>query len=239
MAAASDGWLPLHWAAHNSHEAVARMLLDAAPAAAMAADEDGWLPLHAAADYNHEAVVRLLLDAAPVAAMAADADGRLPLHRAAAAGHEAVVRLLLDAAPQAATATTADGGTPLQIALLHGHTSSARVLLSAGPAAAVLSALAAAAAAPAGADATSLFLDFLLAPGRLPLTAANWALVPLLCPDIERALPTALACGPDQAAQVVHRLPPAEAARLRAAALCLGRHGVQGSLAALILARCL
>ena len=87
-------------------------------------------------------------------------------------------------------------------------------------------------------DTLSLFCSFLLAPGRLPLTVADWALVPLPCPGIERALPAALACGPDQAAQVVQRLPPAVAARLRISALCLGHHGVPGAVAALILACC-
>lgn len=120
----------------------------------------------------------------------------------------------------------------LQIALLANHAPAARPL-SAGPAAAVLAALLA-----AGAFAVPLFPDAVLAPGRLPLTADNWALVPSPCPGIERALPAALACSPGQAAQAVQRLPPAEKARLRRSALCLSRHGVPGHVAALILARC-
>ena len=143
------------------------------------------------------------------------------------------MRLLLEAAPQAATVANAWGSTPLQIALDEGRTAAARALLSASPAASVLAALAA-----ADALALQLFPDFLLAPGRLPLAPADWALVLLPCPGIEHALPAALACGPDQAAQVVRRLPPAEAARLRTTALCLGRHGVLGFVAAHILAGC-
>ena len=64
-------------------------------------------------------------------------------------------------------------------------------------------------------SALPLFCDLLLAPGRLPLATADWALVPSPCPGIERALPSALACGTDQAVQVVQRLP---AARRRACA---------------------
>ena len=228
---ASMSWLPLHIAAYISHDAMVRLLFAAAPAATMAADSGGWLPLHYAARSACEAVVRL--EVAPAAAMVADAAGWLPLHYAAFNGDEAVVRLLLEAVPQAAAAVDAMGRTPLQLAHDEGHTSTAFALLSAGPAAAVLATLAA-----GGAAALMLLPDFLLAPGRLPGAAADWALVHSPCPSIESALPAAPACGPGQAAQVVWRLQPAEAARLRLAALCLGRHGLPGFVAAPILARC-
>ena len=162
----------------------------------------------------------------------ATAARRLPLHIAAYSSHETVVRLLVEAAPQAAAAIR-PGGAPLQLACRQGHTFTAHALLGAGPAAAVLAALAA-----AGAVGLSLFPDSLLAPGRLPLAAADWVLVPSPCPGIERALPTALAYGPEQAAQVVQRLPPAKAASLCTAALCLGRHGLPGCLTVLVMARC-
>ena len=226
------GCLPLHIATYNSFEALMHLLLEVAPQAAMAADDSGFLPLHWAALNGREAVVSLLLEAAQAAAMAADSGGWLPLHCAAFNGHAAVVRLLLEAAPQAATAT-AMGRTPLQLALDEGHTSTAFVLLGTGPAAAVLAALAA-----AGAPALALFPDFLLALGRLPLPAADWVLVPSPCPGIERALPAALACSAHQAAQVVRRLQPAEAARLRLAALCLHHYGLPGFVVALIVSRC-
>ena len=99
------------------------------------------------------------------------------------------------------------------------HAAAAGALLRAGPAAAVLATLAA-----NGDLALPLFTDFLLAPGGLPLSAADWALVPTPCPGIGRALPAALACSPDQAAQVVRRLPPADVASLRSGAVCLSRH---------------
>ena len=103
-----------------------------------------------------------------------------------------------------------------------------------GPAAAVLATLAA-----AGAPALPLFPDFLLAPGRLPLASTDWSLVPSPCPGIEPVLPAALACGRNQVAQVLRcrrRLQPAEAARLRTAALCLSRVGLPGAVVALIVA---
>ena len=119
-----------------------------------------------------------------------------------------MVRLLLQAAPEAAAATAL--ASPLQLALRGGHVSAARALLGAGSATAVLATL-----ATAGTCALTLFPDFLLAPGRLPLAAADWVLVPSPCPGIERALTAS------QAAQLVRRLQPANAARLRNAALCL------------------
>ena len=53
-----------------------------------------------------------------------------------------------------------------------------------------------------------------------------WKLLPAPgppCPGLGRALPAALACSDDQARQVVRRLPPAEAQRLRTFALCVAR----------------
>ncbi len=231
-----EGWLPLHLAAVNGNAAVVRLLLMAAPDSRHAATSGGWVPLHCAAINGHLDLVRLLLAAAPEAAMAAGEAGWMPLHAAAFTGHTDIVRLLLEAAPQAATAI---GGsrTPLQHAFngFNGsHIEVARALLGAGPADEVLFALAA-----SGAEALPLFLDFLLAPGRLPLAPAHWVLIPSPCPGIERALPPALACGSLQAAQVVQRMAPADVARLRTAALCLCRHGLPGDVAAPILAHCI
>ena len=160
-------------------------------------------------------MVQQLLQAARAAASVAAADDSLPLHLAAEHGHAAVVRLLLEAAPAASTALSGDGRTPLRTALAAGQLAAARALC-AGPAAAALAAL-----ATAGQAALPLFTDFLLAPGRLPLCSFAWELVPSPCPGVGRALPAAFACSPAQAAQVVRRLPPADKARLRAAALLL------------------
>ena len=245
---------------------MARLLLEAAPAAAMQATAVGHLPLHLASDDGHADVVQLLLQAAPAAAMVAAAadDGwgfaigaadpeydpahALPLHLAALRGHAPVVRLLLAAAPQAAEAADSKGHTPLQLALARRNNGTVGALLGTGDASAVLRAVSSAVggvqhgrdAGQAGPEApTFLFADFLLAPGRMPLAAADWALVPSPCPGIGRALPAALACSPAQAAQVVRRLRGAEKARLRTAALCLGRCILPGPVAALVLARIL
>ena len=68
------------------------------------------------------------------------------------------------------------------------------------------------------------------------MAAADWTLVPSPCPGVGVALPAALACSADQAAQVVRRLSAAERARLRIGALCLGRWGLPGEVAGLVLA---
>ena len=66
-----------------------------------------------------------------------------------------------------------------------------------------------------------------------------WALAPAPCPGIGRALPAALACSPDQTAQMVQGLPRADRAHLRAGAVCLSRGGLPGAVVSLILARAL
>jgi hypothetical protein len=66
-----------------------------------------------------------------------------------------------------------------------------------------------------------LFADFILA--RLPLSEAEWALVPSPCRGLGRALPAALAQSSTQAGRLVQHLPPAHAERLRTAARCLAR----------------
>ena len=133
MQATDGGGLPLHAAAHGGHAAVVQLLVDAAPAAAMAADVAGSVPLHWAAERGHAAVVQLLLNAAPAAATAADVDGDLPLHLAAQEGHAAVVQLLLDAAPAAASVATEIGWLPLHDAAFCGHAMVVQLLLTAAP----------------------------------------------------------------------------------------------------------
>ncbi len=233
MTADSWAFMPLHLAAHRGHAEIVQLLLEAAPAAVLAVSKYGFVPPHLAATHGHEAVVRLLLGVAPHAAMSASRNGQLPLHIAASSGHEPLVRVLLEAAPAAATARTAAPAneTPLELALARNRASASRALLGAGPPQFVLAALA------AHNPDHSLFVDFLLTPGRLPLDAAHWALVPVPCTGIGSALPTALACSPAQAAQVVRRLSPADTARLRTAALCLGRCSLPAPVPGHILAR--
>ena len=59
---------------------------------------------------------------------------------------------------------------------------------------------------------------------RLPLTDAQWALIPVDARfGLSRIQPAALTCSGDQARQLVRRLQWPLAERLRTAALCLAR----------------
>lgn len=93
------------------------------------------------------------------------------------------------------------------------HDEAARCLLGVGPAAAALDAL--------QAGGLHLLADFVAA--RCPLSEELWDDMPIFCRGIGRALPVAFAHSADQARLVVSHLPPADAARLRTAALCLAR----------------
>jgi hypothetical protein len=73
----------------------------------------------------------------------------------------------------------------------------------------------------AGAAALPLFADCVLT--RLPLTDAEWQLVPAACPGLGQALPAALFSSPAQAHSLVQRLPSTDAERLRVASLSLAR----------------
>jgi ankyrin repeat protein len=223
MQADIDGWLPLHFAAINGHTAVVQQLLAAAAETAKQADARGWLPLHRAAPTGDIEMVQQLLDAFPRAAMLTLPDGRLPLHLAAVIGHTSVVQLLLDAAPEAAMQATQAGQLPLQLALLRmrngdsiPHSAAARLLLraAAAPRELDLSNLHA-----AGPDGLQLLADFVAA--RVPLSTAEWELIPAPCPGILCALPAALTRSADQARKVVQRLSCVDAVRLRTALQCL------------------
>lgn len=96
------------------------------------------------------------------------------------------------------------------------HDEAARCLLAAGPAAAALAAI-----QVGGPPAQHLFADFVAA--RCPLRKGRWSGILHACPGIARALPAAYSHSPQQARQVVRRLPPADAERLRTFALCLAR----------------
>ena len=166
--------------------------------------------LHWAAHSNTDAAA---VTAAVEALVAAGADVRAkndyefePLHwatinrntEAAAAAAEALLAAGVDA-----LAKTYYGEKPLHLALRRGHSQAAEILLAAMPADAALGDL-----CSAGTDLARQLLPGFIA-SRLPLTAAQWALVPIApLPGLGHALPTALASSADQARQVVRRLPP-------------------------------
>lgn len=218
------GWYctPLHAAAAEGHAAVVELLLAAAPQTAVQAAKDGTNPLHAAATGGHVEAAWQLVAAAPttakLAAVGASNTGDTPLHEAAARGDSAVIQLLLDAAPEAAAATNASRLTPLGTALRNRQATArgmaVHCLLPATPTAVVLSEL-----ASAGAAGLCFYPDAIAA--RLPLSAAEWAMLPASCPGLGRALPAVLAHSPAQARQLVHHLPAADLHRLQTFALCL------------------
>ena len=217
VAVDAAGSTPLHLAATKGCTAAVELLLAAAPeTATVPAGFRQKLSAHLAAEGGHTAVLQQLLLAAPHTAMAVDAQGSTPLHLAAAGGHALAAVLLLAAAPGTATASNSRGRLPLhcwQQAIQRQHANTARCL---GPAAEVLQAL-----LRHGQGALPLFADFVVA--RLPLSAAEWALLPRHCPGLVRALPSALAHSASQASSLVRHLPAADVARLRTFALCLAR----------------
>lgn len=115
-----------------------RLLLDAAPQAALERKQNGLTPLGAAAAAGHAAIAQQLLGAVPLAAELSFGSGRLlPIHAAAAFGHLAVLQHILEAAPQTAAVRDAGGRIALHTALAEGnHPDSAaivRLLLAAAP----------------------------------------------------------------------------------------------------------
>ena len=197
-----------------------RLLLEAAPAAALAANAAGELPLHAAACGLSTEAVWLLLKAAPEAA-----DGSLPLHLAADGGSVGAARLLVEAAPAAATVEAGDE-VPLEIALSHANQVTrallraryleiARLLLPATPPGRALPAL-----LEAGEVGLPLFADLAACTA---LSHEQWQRVPAPCPALGTALPAVLARSAAEAALLVGRLPAEARQRLRTGALCLVR----------------
>jgi len=211
------GWLPLHLAAEDGHTATCQLLLEKAPITATTVNKRGFVPLHLAAQNGHTATCQALLDTAPHTARVAADDGGLPLHFAAYRRYTATCQLLLDRAPGAAAVIDSEGRLPLHAALVSGFgpldLGTARCLLAFGSATAVLAALR---STPA---ALPLFADFVIA--RPSLTSDEWAVVPSPCSGLGRALPAVLARSTDQARHLVQHLPPADAQRLRTAALSL------------------
>ena len=184
-----EGYTPLALAAASAKSAAdaaaVRLLLEAAPAAALVPDDDGALPLHQAAWGAHPTVVRLLLQAAPEVALRPDNEGQHPIN-------EAVRRL--------AWATTVE---QLSRAL-----EAVRCLLQAGGVPLLLAAL-----TRAPHERTQpLYADLA---GRLPLTAEQWAQVPAPCAGLLRALPAVLARSEAEAAALVAHLPADEQQRLQ------------------------
>ena len=198
------GTLPVHLASWLCHEGVVKLLMEAAPATAMAVDSVGLTPLHHAAGCGDE-VVRLLLSRGPAAATMLTACKQAPIHRAALFNNAAAVQLLLEAAPELASALDAYGSTPLHLVLRSGINTSpqqvmetARRLLGAAPA-----------VQPAleillqySQRSACLFADLV---ARLPLSQEQWHSIPAPCPDLARSLPAVLERSTAEAGWLVGR----------------------------------
>ncbi|PRW33560.1 Arabinanase levansucrase invertase [Chlorella sorokiniana] len=219
-----DGNLPLHEAALWGGTAAVSLLLSAAPALQHERGDDGRTPLHMAASEGQLDVARLLLN--PTALWSRDRCGNLPIHIAVSSQSPAVIQLLLAADPATAAAVNMHGCIPLSSALLlartTGQTAAAECLIGTAPTDGVLAELAQVEAADLAngrqPELVSHRLYVALAATHLrtvPFTDAQWERLPRPCAGIGRALAAALACSPEQAQQVVRRLPPADADRLR------------------------
>lgn len=91
----SNGWTPLHVAAHGSELEIVRLLL-ANNANPMSLDNEGRTPLHLAASLYPDVVQQLILTG-DIDLDAQTKDGKTPLHMAAESNRVDLVMLLLDA----------------------------------------------------------------------------------------------------------------------------------------------
>ncbi|EFN53972.1 hypothetical protein CHLNCDRAFT_58343 [Chlorella variabilis] len=218
------GWLPLHVASIFGHERVVRLLLEAAPATALAVDLFESTPLHLAAELGKVGVIQLLLSAAPAAASMLNAETHSPIYYAACRSNAAVVQQLLEAAPAMAFALDAFGHTPLHWALRYSHFNGTAEQVMETACCLVQAALA---VQPAlgillqySQRSATLFTDLV---ARLPLSQEQWHSIPAPCSDLGRALPAVLERSTAEAGWLVRRLAKGQRKRLRAAALSLAR----------------
>ncbi|XP_061073537.1 receptor-interacting serine/threonine-protein kinase 4-like isoform X2 [Conger conger] len=125
-----DLYTPLHFAALNGDEDVARLLLEKS-ASLNEPDLEGRTPAHVACQHGQESVVRVLLSRG--------ADTRVPgkngwtaLHYAAWQGHLPIVKLLAKLPGARVDETTSDGRSALHLASHRGRYRVARILVGLG-----------------------------------------------------------------------------------------------------------
>ena len=115
----TDGWTPLHLAAHYGHAATVALLLhNNAPVDIRSANQLANTPLHAALAGQRGEVVRILVEAG-ADVNATQHGGWTPLHQSMAAGDRALTELLL--AHRARPVANDAGVTPSAIARERGH----------------------------------------------------------------------------------------------------------------------
>ena len=105
----------------------------------------------------------------------------------------------------------------LALDFIPGRSAVAAAILAASPVDAALAAL-----CSADTDLALQLLPSYIAK-HFPLTSSQWALIPSPQPGLGSVLPVALASSVSQARQLLRRLPPATAQRLRTFALCVAR----------------
>jgi uncharacterized protein len=116
----SEGWTPLHVAAHYGHSQVAEMLLaHGADVNARATNDLGSSPLLWAITGQDVAAITVLLEHGADINETTTA-GSTPLHKAAVVGNAALVRLLLACGAEV-NARNSGGQTALAHALFKGH----------------------------------------------------------------------------------------------------------------------
>lgn len=227
-----------------------RLLLAAAPEAALVPDAVGHLPSHYAANMRGgEAqaggleALELLCQAAPASLLThiANEHGGLPLHCAVAVANRAAVELLVKLAPAAAMVRSHPqlgpaGLLPLSAALGLAAAACRRKWPRGAPpltayleaARPLLGAMPPEAALPILGQRGQLALPLVAdLAARWPLARELWQQVPSPCPGLGRALPAVLARSEAEAAQLVARLPAADRHRLRTFALSLQRRQQQ------------
>ena len=208
---------PLLWATARGRRACVELML-AAGASPNRADALGWGALHHATLDGCEGCIPALLAAGAHATAVSAISRWTPLHCAARCGNAAAAAMLVSAAPEAVACRDGHGKTPLALALAWRRIAAARCLLELAPlqpAGDVLALL-----SSSGKPAMPLYASLV---ARQPLTPEQWAQVPTLCPGLAAALPAVLLRSTAEAGALVRRLPLADRARLRTAALCLGR----------------
>lgn len=123
----TDGWTPLHLAAHFGQVDAAVVLLDrGADLAARSQNRNGNTPLHAALAGRQTETAGVLIERG-ADVTAADAQGWTPLHLAAHVGNLTIVEMLLERGAEP-NATNRDGRTALEIAEENGQEDVLQVL---------------------------------------------------------------------------------------------------------------
>ncbi|KAL2083920.1 hypothetical protein ACEWY4_019438 [Coilia grayii] len=114
----SEGKIPLHWAAHNTHPNAThtvRCILEAAPTESLLnwQDYEGRTPLHFAVAVGNQEVVKVLTSYEGCSVTAYDNLFRTPMHWAALLGHAQIVYLLLERNKSGSNPSDSQGATPL------------------------------------------------------------------------------------------------------------------------------